>query len=505
MVGEGGVAGRNARRSQQVLAAALGVIAAMAVVAGVGMHRQASVTELMVPPRLAALRARLQTVEDNLMGETGGQALRTAKQAQSLQLVINNEQAVALRAEAARTPGPATLQTLTSFQPHAKVIRAPVRAVREPEITYSSAVAAGAARGPSPLDTRWNRAKTALTAAQTLAANLARYEHSARKQSGPHTPTVQGNRVHIEVAAHGKPAGNVNPWSLVPKNPIVKGKHPVVHKAVHGAAQRASVRGPRKWARKWARKDGKVLLAEGRRILARSVKAGAKGYVTIHPLLPGQKLPKGAKVLPASAALARHKGVKTQGLTRVMLDEAEGATVDEEGAEGDEGNSTSLPREEVGDTGMTVDELKAFSAAEKAKAKFLLGQAEKERSNAMDELEASRNMIARGWGKHNTADATWADAEKHMANSTMLFSTYQRELATAKAEKEGSLATKMEEIAARFEEDAAKKHAAYEEAMGEAPDLNLEPLDLSPAANNATRTEGEEGEVDEGEAVEAAV
>jgi hypothetical protein len=73
--------------------------AAVAVVASGWAGQQATV--LVVPPRLAALRARLQSVEDNMMGMSGADALRAAKQAQSLQLVINNEAAVELRHQAA--------------------------------------------------------------------------------------------------------------------------------------------------------------------------------------------------------------------------------------------------------------------------------------------------------------------------------------------------------------------------------------------------------------------
>lgn len=204
-----------------------------------------------------------------------------------------------------------------------------------------------------------------------------------------------------------------------------------------------------------------------------------------------------------AAKLAGKKGfIKTQGLTRVMLDDEEPAAAEgeegeegEDGEEGAAGNSTDTgpPRDEVGETGMTVEELKTFAGAEKAKAKFLLGQAEKERDAAMTGLEDSRRMIARGWGKHETAQNTLADAEHHMSNSTMLFSTYQRELATAKSEKEGSLAEKMEEIATKFEEDAAEKHASYEEALGESPELTLSPLVMDAGnSTNATAAEGEE-------------
>jgi len=311
--------------------------------------------------------------------------------------------------------------------------------------------------------------------------------------------------VHIEAAAHGRP--NANPWSVVPKNPIVKRP---VHKT---APPRRKLWGPRAVGGKAGMvtlKEGKILLKEGNNILAKRFSNAHKGLVEVRPLRPGEKLPKGAKLLPKADAAKLTAAARTQGLTRVMLDDEGGDAAeegDEEGAEdGAEGNSTDTgpPREEVGDTGMTVDELKAFAESEKAKAKYLLSQAEGERKTAMTELDDSRNMISKGWGKHEAADKTWAEAEKHMANSTMLFSTYQRELATAKAEKEGSLAEEMEKIAEQFKTDAEEKHAKYEEALGEAPDLDLVPYGMD--ATNATDTaEAEEGEGAEGEGDEAAV
>ena len=477
----GDESGPASSRSRLVLASALLVLAVVAV-AALAQQQQAAATELFVPPRLAALRARLQSVEDNMMGASGSAALRAAKQAQSLQLVINNEEAVELRTAAASTPGPATLQTLTSFKARAPAIRYQHKPAARtgPEITYASAVTAGAARGPDPLDTSGNKAVQARTAAEKLAANLARYRRGTRRMHGPQTPTVQGKKpaVHIEAAAHVKP--NANPWSVVPRHPIVK--HPV-HKA---ALPRRKVWGPRAVGGskgKVTLKQGKLLLEEGDSILSRRVRhAPPKGFVEVRPLRPGQKLPKGAKLLPQADAAKLAAGAKgatrTQVLTRVMLDDEEGG----------ESNSTETgpPREEIGDTGMTVDELKAFAESEKAKAKYLLGQAETERNAAMTELDSSREMIAKGWGKHNEADQTWAEAEKHMANSTMLFSTYQRELATAKAEKEGSLAEEMAEIAEKFKEDAEEKHAKYEEALGESPDLDLVPYGMD--AGNATDT-----------------
>jgi len=321
-----------------------------------------------------------------------------------------------------------------------------------------------------------------MSAAQRLAENLERYKHGTRRLEEPQTPTVQGKKVHIEAASHGP--SNVNPWLVVPRNPVVK--HPVHPKAaeLHRVVPNRRVVRPRATRGKITYQQGRDMLQEGKKILAHRL---PKRKIEVRQLRPGQKLPKGAKVLPRTLAskLVGSTGVlTTQALNRVMLDDAEPA------AEGDEGNSTDTgpPRDEIGDTGMTAEELKTFAESEKAKAKYLLQAAESERNTAMAELEDSRNMIAKGWKKHNTADETWADAEKHMANSTMLFSTYQRELATAKAEKEGSLAEKMETIATQFAEDAAEKHATYEEALGEAPTLDLVPYGMDAA--NATNTTG---------------
>jgi len=472
---EAGAAAVPLSRGSRRLLAALLLLGAAAAVGLVLQGTGGEATELVVPPRLAALRARLQAVEDGMMGMSGADALRAAKQAQSLQLVINNEQAVALRAQAARAPGPATLQTLTAFKARAPAIRAAkaARAHGEPEISYASAVAAGAARGPVPLDTTWKSRKQGLSAAQRLAANLARYRKGAVRQ--PQTKTVQGSTVPIEAAAHGP--SNVNPWSVVPKNPIVK-------RPAHKAAAPHSVRGA--MPAKVTRKQGKAMLVEGRRILARSYTHPPKGA---RRLLPGQKLPKGAKLLVKGKNGVYH----TQALTRVMLDDADGA--DAEGADAEGGNSTEV-REEVGDTGMTVEELEQFAVSEKAKAKYLLGEGESERDAAMQSLDDSRNTIDRGWQKHEAADATVAEAEQHMAESTNLFSTYQREVALAKAEQEGKLADRMTEIADTFAEDAAAKHSNYEEQLGGAGDLDLTPY-VRPTNNSTNTTSGAEGEEEE--------
>lgn len=454
--------------------------AAMAVVAS-GLWAGQQATVLVVPPRLAALRARLQSVEDNMMGMSGADALRAAKQAQSLQLIINNEAAVQLRAKAARAPGPATLQQLAPFK-----VRKPAIRGSEPEISYGSAVAAGAARGPVPLDVTWNAKKQGLTAAQRLAANLENYHKGAGRTQ---TPTVQGPKVPIESAAHGP--SNVNPWSVVPSHPIVK--RPAHKAAVKHSAARRSGRGakPAKLGNVTP-KEGKKVLAEGREILLKGARR----------LLPGQKLPKGAKLLVQGKNGVFH----TQALRRVMLDgedEAEAAGDGEDEAEAG-GNSTEV-REEVGETGMTVEELEDFSAIEKAKAKYLLLAAQSEQTKALTQLDASRNSINRGWKKHEKSDDLFANAEKHMAESTNEYSNYQRELALAKAEEEGSMAEQMKDIAKTFEEDAAEKHGDYEEQLGGAPDLDLTPYVFGGSNSTSTTATAEEGEGEESEDVEAAV
>ena len=116
-----------------------------------------------------------------------------------------------------------------------------------------------------------------------------------------------------------------------------------------------------------------------------------------------------AVVLPLCAKLTELKLVGTQ-----LGDKGAAALA---GAIKGNGALTKLVLEgnQIGDTGMTGSELRAFAESEKAKAKFLLGQAQGERAAASAELAASRQTIARGWGKHNKADALWEDAEKHMA------------------------------------------------------------------------------------------
>jgi exonuclease VII small subunit len=477
-------------------------VGAVALLAGMELHRQ-SATVLFVPPRLAALRAHLQRVEDNLMGETGAEALQTAKLAQSLQLAINNAEAVKLRAGAAKVPGLATLQALTTFKPTPQAIRS------GPAVTYASAVTVGAARGPVPIDTSAEQAKKSLTAAQRLAANLAKYHQSARRQRQPQTPTLQSKKVPIEAAAPGTP--NVNPWLVVPANPIAA--HPVHKIAQHPAATHHSVWKPvaeYDQKGKVTFKEGKRLLQQGNKILANALKR-----VQVHRLRPGQKLPKGAKVLPKGAKVEGHvamlagrTGMRVATSSTQSLDGEEGG---EEGGEvaaaeatapvdADGGNSTEV-RDEVGETGMTAEELVDFAKSEKAKAKYLLGLGEKNKKKGEDELEESRSMIERGWDKHRTADETWEEAEKHAANSTMFFSEYQKQTALAEAEKEGSMAEKMDEISAAFAKDAEEKHALYEEALGEAPSLDLTPYSFDTGnSTNSTAASGEPAEEPAGEA-----
>jgi hypothetical protein len=83
----------------------------------------------------------------------------------------------------------------------------------------------------------------------------------------------------------------------------------------------------------------------------------------------------------------------------------------------------------------------------------------------------------------------------------MFFSEYQKQTALAEAEKEGSMAEKMDEISAAFAKDAEEKHALYEEALGGAPSLDLTPYSFDTGnSTNSTAASGEPAEEPAGEA-----
>jgi len=399
--------------------------------------------------------------------------------------------------------GPATLQTLTSVKSTPVEVRMLLPGQKLPK--GAKLLPPGAVQVPAvrkvPIVSHVS------SAAQKLAANLARYQHGTRRMQGPQTRTVQGpaHAVRREAKRPTK-ASKINPWLVVPSDPIV---HNAKAKALAAGttARRPGVRA-RLDDGKTTFREGKQILDEGNRILAERFASPSKGSrVEVRMLLPGQKLPKGAKLLPPRAVA---KLQRNQGLVQVQtLDDEPAADAGGEGsaAEGEaEEEAEEAPPEEpveepVGYTGMTPSELKAFADSEKSKAKFLLGQAEGEREGAMAELEDSRRMIARGWDKHKKADAMRDAAGRHLFNATMLHSTYERELAAAKAEKDGGLAQKLEDIATRFEEDAAEKHSKYEEALGGAASLDLIPYGMDTGVDTAASDEqGEAGASGETEA-----
>mmetsp|Transcript_44032 Transcript_44032/g.68840 ORF Transcript_44032/g.68840 Transcript_44032/m.68840 type:complete len:244 (-) Transcript_44032:56-787(-) len=216
------------------------------------------------------------------------------------------------------------------------------------------------------------------------------------------------------------------------------------------------------------------------------------GYVAMGVAMPGQQIPQGAVVLPQKAmsklAVGGHwetAGPKAklgmQSLRQAFQTPAigRGANILDEAEEADAGNATNTSEPTIGSTGMTATELVAFANQQKMQAKFMLHDAKMERNGAYDELNAARGMIKRGWKKHLKAEALEQLSDEHLANATSLLNSYQMELATAKAQDSDELAEQLGEMAEKFKEEADEKHSAFEEAMANEGDLNLEPYNAS--------------------------
>ena len=160
---------------------------------------------------------------------------------------------------------------------------------------------------------------------------------------------------------------------------------------------------------------------------------------------------------------------------------------------------TPAPAPLVGDTGLTEAELRAYAEAEKARGKNQLSQAKAARKAEWVKLEDARDLIKRGWAKHDAADKLLESAAAHEANSTALQVASEKEFALAKAEDSTIIADKLGQIAEKFDEEAAAKHTMYDEAMEGAADLEL-PTPAEEGAEEGAAEGAEEGE--EGEAGE---
>ncbi|EKX54415.1 hypothetical protein GUITHDRAFT_99895 [Guillardia theta CCMP2712] len=409
------------------------------------------ISTVQLNPRIAELRQKLQNTENALMGMSGREALAEAERAQMLQQKIDSLKS----AQLAPRGNLAAFETLAIVHPRGNPGDRPH--------VYQPVAAGGHYRTKQ---------------AEDLARNLAKahqHEQHMMQENAPHVGIQRPAHVAPRKQMSKRISKKVNPWSVIPNK-----------KVLHYARKSQYMGQSFDHAEGFDSGSDKDILARGLSILSQGTKRASApgGFVQVKTLLPGQKLPKGARVLTAEQvrllrerSLPLHASAKHTMLNRVMLDDVEGE---------DSSNTTAPSEPEVGDTGMTAAQLDAFANAEASKAKFLLNQAKTERRNAYDELKESSNMISRGWDKHQKGEKFLEIAEQHMQNSTALLNSFKMNLASGRAEREKEFSDKLKNISEALEAEASEKHGLYETALQEAGDLKL-----TSASQNSTETEAE--------------
>eukprot|EP00960_Hanusia_phi_P036853 752563-Hanusia_phi.AAC.2 len=416
------------------------------------------VSTVQLNPRIAQLRQKLQNTENALMGMSGKEALAEAERAEILQQKINSLSSVQLSAR----------KNLASFQTLA-IVHPQKNSGLEPHVYQPAA------------STREYRTKQA----EDLARNLAQahqHEQHLLQDDAPATRVMRPAHVISHQQKNTKQGHKMNPWSVIPNK-----------KVLHFARKARFLR-----SESFDRESDKSMLARGLNILSQGKRTASAphGIVQVKELLPGQKLPKGARVLSAqqlkllqSRSFPMQASSRPTMLNRVMLDDVEG----EEAV-----NATAPAEPVVGDTGMTAAELDAFANSEASKAKFLLNQAKAERRNAYGELKESSDMISRGWNKHQKGEKFLEIAEEHMQNSTALLNSFKMNLASGRAEREKEFSDKLKNISEALEAEASEKHGIYETALQEAGELKF-----TSGSQNSTEAEGGSEEGGEEAATEA--
>lgn len=209
-----------------------------------------------------------------------------------------------------------------------------------------------------------------------------------------------------------------------------------------------------------------------------------------HVLKPGMKLPKGAKIVAHPPKLAMRRGtmrrarmnVPRVGAANHMLDDEEGG---EEGAEGgdcecEEGDEEcECAAEEPRVANVTVVEPTAderlqiafadhrASRIERIKARQLKIQASKTQSDGV-------TLIQSGWEKHKEAEEKIQAASGKMEEADAMVANANKVLDLANAHKSEALASQMETIAEEFKTAAAEKAAKAEEYKAEADTIKAE-------------------------------
>eukprot|EP00802_Teleaulax_amphioxeia_P017615 Tamp_17778.p1 GENE.Tamp_17778~~Tamp_17778.p1 ORF type:complete len:446 (+),score=123.32 Tamp_17778:1-1338(+) len=226
-----------------------------------------------------------------------------------------------------------------------------------------------------------------------------------------------------------------------------------------------------------------------------------------HVLKPGMKLPKGAKIVehPPQLAAVRRAPVRRRGMKvpRVgqnnhMLDEdaaEEGGEEEggEEPCECEEGDEECecppAPRDVPGPCECAEDDEEcdcvpeppptpaerlevAFESHKKSRAERIT--ARELQAKARNTERDAVTLIQQGWQTHKTAEASMADAKAKMEEADEMVANANRVLDLANSQKSEALATQEETIAEEFKEASAEKAQKAEEYQAEADDIKAE-------------------------------
>lgn len=188
----------------------------------------------------------------------------------------------------------------------------------------------------------------------------------------------------------------------------------------------------------------------------------ASGY---HVLRPGMKLPKGAKIVSPSSRLAAGHGFQNRARMNIprvgpgnhMLDEEEG----EEGAEGcecDEGDEECecaepepRPPPQVNVTEPTANERIAIADENHRASRIERIKARELKVSARTMEREGVTLIQSGWEKHKEAEDNIEAANAKMEEADAMVANANKVLDLANAHKSEALATKMDDIAEEFQ------------------------------------------------------
>eukprot|EP00961_Rhodomonas_salina_P180050 2430060-Rhodomonas_salina.8 len=248
------------------------VLASVAIVSWNGAQE----TVLVSQASIAKEQTKLETVENQMMGDTPKAALEASKKAAKLQALIQTQQAMLKAAK------PARIQQLSyQYQP---LQAAPA---------WRRTNMLSAAEKPMALNESPQAKQAAETQAAQLAKNLALAEQKQAAAKPVHSyvsPQARQLAQHLH-AMHQQ--AKINTHAIVTQKAGVKGNK-LYHPHTNSVWDTTMPTKP----------ENRVRTPVGAAAAPVAAAAPPPGYVAVKALLPGQKLPKGAVELPARLARA---------------------------------------------------------------------------------------------------------------------------------------------------------------------------------------------------------